>query len=244
MTTLCQLNQCLLFSSDAAGHLLSLDIDLYFNCANTTENNQSITGWGHVSPGTCGALLANPFIPAQGIHYTLRLINVKMSSMHIWGWKPFRGHDACVCAYLFECVQKHTVSAFEGLCSAIKSHVSRDVQSVIVSLSAQNESSVRPFLKGRNHKKPPLPLARNVPALPQSTLTRSAYSWQGNSSCVCLCTCRQGLALGGPLPINRCVIIVAQWSHKPNICPFKALEHIVLRAVQLHFKTQLHSHLA
>lgn len=85
MTTLCQLNECLLFSSDAAGHLLSLDIDLYFNCANTTENNQSITGWGHVSPRTCGALLAYPFILAQGIHYTLRLINVKISSMHIWG---------------------------------------------------------------------------------------------------------------------------------------------------------------
>lgn len=49
MTTLHQLNECLLFSSDAAGHLLSLDIDLYFNGANTTENNKSITDWGHVS---------------------------------------------------------------------------------------------------------------------------------------------------------------------------------------------------
>lgn len=101
-----------------------------------------------------------------------------------------------MCVYLFECVQGVdrlffilTILAFEGLGNAIKSHVScsRDTQSVIVSLSAQNESSVRPFLKGRNHKKPPLPLARNVPALPQSTLTRSAYSWQGNSGCVCVC---------------------------------------------------------
>ena len=102
MTTLHQLNECLFFSSDAAGHLLSLDIDLYFNGANTTENNKSITGWGHVSPRTFGVLLANPFIPVQGIHYSVRLINAKMSHMHIWAWKPFGGQDTdsmrvCVC---------------------------------------------------------------------------------------------------------------------------------------------------
>jgi len=110
MTTLHQLNESLLFSSDDAGHPLSLDIDLYFNGANTTENNKSITDWGHVSPRTFGVLLANPFILAQGIHYTVRLINAKMSCMHIWAWKPFRGQDTdcvrvCVCVCLFECVQ-------------------------------------------------------------------------------------------------------------------------------------------
>ena len=58
--------------------------------------------------------MANPFIPVQGIHYTVRLINAKMSSMHIWSWKPFKGQDTdcvhtrvwvCVCFCLFECVQ-------------------------------------------------------------------------------------------------------------------------------------------
>lgn len=40
------------------------------------------------------------------------------------------------------------ISALEGLGGAIKSHASqsRDAPSVIASLSAQNESSVRPFL--------------------------------------------------------------------------------------------------
>ena len=55
-------------------------------------------------------LLANPFIPAQGIHYSVRLINAKMSCMHIWGWKAFRGQvtdcvHVCVCVCLSECVQ-------------------------------------------------------------------------------------------------------------------------------------------
>lgn len=71
------------------------------------------------------------------------------------------------------------ISALEGLGGAIKSHASRsrDAQSVIVSLSARNESSVRPFLKWQDHKNPPLPLARNVLALPQSALfTRSSCS--------------------------------------------------------------------
>ena len=40
------------------------------------------------------------------------------------------------------------ISALEGLVGAIKSHASpsRDAQSVIARLTAQNESSVRPFL--------------------------------------------------------------------------------------------------
>lgn len=40
------------------------------------------------------------------------------------------------------------ISALEGLGGAVKSHVSqsRDPQSVIASLSAQNESSIWPFL--------------------------------------------------------------------------------------------------
>lgn len=103
MTNLHQLNECLLFSTDAAGHLLSLDIDLYFNGANTTENNKGITGWGHVSSRTFGVLLANPFIPVQGIHYTVRLINAKMSCMHMWTWKPFRGQDTD-CVHMIVCV--------------------------------------------------------------------------------------------------------------------------------------------
>lgn len=51
MTVLQHLNECLRVSSDAAGHLSSLDIDLYINCANTTENNRIIMGCGLVSPG-------------------------------------------------------------------------------------------------------------------------------------------------------------------------------------------------
>lgn len=146
------------FSSDAAGHLLSLDIDLYFNGANTTKNNTSIMSWGHVSPRTFGVLLANPFFPEQGIHYTVRLINAKMSCMHIWGWKLFRGQDTIrvhVSVYLSVCKRKVLslffilgISALEGLGGAVKSNASRshDPHSVIVSFSARNESSVRPFL--------------------------------------------------------------------------------------------------
>lgn len=69
------------------------------------------------------------------------------------------------------------VSALEGFGGVIKSHASgsRDVQSVIVSLSALNESSFWPFLKWQDHKNPPLPLARNVPTHPQKyTLPEAA----------------------------------------------------------------------
>lgn len=91
--------------------------------------------WGHVSPRTCAALLANAFIPARGIHYTAGLINVKMGCVHIWSWKPCRGRTLCVC--LFKCVRGEGrsgggggvdslffilgISASQGLAGAIKS---------------------------------------------------------------------------------------------------------------------------
>ena len=63
----------------------------------------------------------------------------------------------------------------------------------------------------QDHKNPPLPFARNVPALPQCAhFTRSSSSWQGNSGCVCLCVCacvhRQGLR--GSLLIYLCLIML------------------------------------
>lgn len=55
-----------MFSSDAAGHLLSLDIDLDLNGANTTENNKSITARCHVSPRSFGAIIG------ESIHSSTR----------------------------------------------------------------------------------------------------------------------------------------------------------------------------
>lgn len=105
MTTLHQLNERVLFSSDAAGHLLSL-ILIYISMEQMQQRTiRALRGWGHVSSRSFGALLANPFIPARGILYSTRLINVKMSRIHVWCWKPYRRQDAGS-VRLFECKKK------------------------------------------------------------------------------------------------------------------------------------------
>lgn len=147
------------FSSDAAGHLLSLDIDLYFNWANTTKDNMSITSWGHVSPRTFAMLLVNPFIPAQGIHYTVKTdkcndelhAHMALEAIH----RARYCQCACVSVNLSVCKRRALslffilgISALEGLVGAVKSNASRshEPRSVIASLSAQHETSVWPFL--------------------------------------------------------------------------------------------------
>lgn len=213
---------------------------------------QSIGGWGHVSPRTFAALLANPFIPAQVIHYTVRLINANMSCMHIWGWMLFRGQETdcvhvceCVCVYVSLCKGRVTVVEGEGLTLYFSFlayqpwRASWCNKKPCISVTWPAECNCEPLgskwkqcsaisqhagLK-RDHKNPPLPLARNVPALPQPALfTRSSStsSWQGNSGCVCVYT------EAGPTLVSADLSVlnyVALWSHKPIICPFKALEH-------------------
>lgn len=198
---------------------------LYFNEANTTENHKSIMGYSQVSPRTFGALLANTFILGQGILYIDRLRQIWAACTYWAG--SFEGARyrlyAFVCACLFECVQGESHSGGGGdggggqLFIFHSWHISLGgswccSKKPCVSVMWPAEHNCQPLgSKWKQHlaisqqerlkqdrKTPPLPFARNVPALPQPALfTRNSSSWQSNSGydCVCVCVyiCRHGL---------------------------------------------------
>lgn len=161
------------------------DIDLYFNCAGSTENNKSIMGWGRVSPTTCTALLVNPF---RG-RYSLNRETDECKNAHLELGAVRERAAACVRMLVCVCREGQSsgagggglhslffilgISALGGArrCDKKVVHLGAcDARCVIVSPVASEESSIRPFLKWRDRNKPPLPLARNVPALPQPTV--------------------------------------------------------------------------
>lgn len=128
----------------------------------------------------------------------VRQINAKRNSEHIWSWsclgtyfahvymsvylcagegqRPKEQGERCTLYFSFLAYQPWRASVLQ-LKAMHLAHVI--VRAVIATLSAQNESNIWPFLNtlGSNKatKNPLLPLARNVPALPQpSTFTRSS----------------------------------------------------------------------
>lgn len=79
------------FSSDAAGHLLSLDIDPYLQLRTTLALRAgAMLAQEHLQ------LLVNPFIPAQGIHYTVNTDKCK-DELHAHMAVHRAGHRPCAC---------------------------------------------------------------------------------------------------------------------------------------------------